>query len=93
MVEQLAGKEGDPTFLPESKWLPEYGRHMIEATPGEPYDLTVAGSLVGVEESMRSRESVALGPRRPGEGIRHPPKQCCSFVPCILSAVWRAALG
>ncbi|KAH0478183.1 MAG: uncharacterized protein KVP18_003728 [Porospora cf. gigantea A] len=60
MVEQLAGKEGDPTFLPESNWLPEYGRHMIEATPGEPYDLTVSGSLVGVEESMRSRRAKAF---------------------------------
>eukprot|EP01054_Gregarina_sp_Poly1_P002858 Gregarina_sp_Poly_1__2857@NODE_1799_length_3305_cov_756_496603_g1169_i0_p1_GENE_NODE_1799_length_3305_cov_756_496603_g1169_i0NODE_1799_length_3305_cov_756_496603_g1169_i0_p1_ORF_typecomplete_len778_score100_50GCS/PF03074_16/7_5e127GCS2/PF04107_13/11GCS2/PF04107_13/0_18S1/PF00575_23/0_13_NODE_1799_length_3305_cov_756_496603_g1169_i09143247 len=37
-----------------SEWHPEFGRHMIEATPNPPYDLGV-NSLLDVEDSLISR--------------------------------------
>eukprot|EP01055_Gregarina_sp_Pseudo9_P004702 Gregarina_sp_Pseudo_9__4701@NODE_489_length_2718_cov_185_292273_g461_i0_p1_GENE_NODE_489_length_2718_cov_185_292273_g461_i0NODE_489_length_2718_cov_185_292273_g461_i0_p1_ORF_typecomplete_len767_score138_78GCS/PF03074_16/1_6e126GCS2/PF04107_13/37GCS2/PF04107_13/0_012S1/PF00575_23/0_11_NODE_489_length_2718_cov_185_292273_g461_i03232623 len=37
-----------------SEWHPEFGRHMIEATPNPPYDLSV-NSLLDVEDSLISR--------------------------------------
>lgn len=35
-------------------WHPEFGRHMIEATPNPPYEMDL-NSLLDVEDSMLSR--------------------------------------
>lgn len=45
---------GFQTFLRGSEWHPEFGNHMIEATPSPPYLLNVNG-LLDIEESMLSR--------------------------------------
>ncbi|EZG48821.1 glutamate-cysteine ligase, catalytic subunit [Gregarina niphandrodes] len=42
------------TFLRSAEWHPEFGNHMIEATPSPPYALSVEG-VTDVEESMMSR--------------------------------------
>ncbi|EGF79020.1 hypothetical protein BATDEDRAFT_35498 [Batrachochytrium dendrobatidis JAM81] len=43
--------------VPDSSWKPEYGRYMLEGTPGVPYGSTV-DDLLTVEENMRKRRAL-----------------------------------
>ena len=40
--------------IPDSSWKPEYGRYMLEGTPGVPYGSTL-DDLLTVEDNMRRR--------------------------------------
>lgn len=51
---------------PEALWRPEYGRHMIEGTPGEPYGCTLR-DLSTVEDNMKRRRRLAEAAMLPGE--------------------------
>ncbi|KAI8374809.1 glutamate-cysteine ligase-domain-containing protein [Blakeslea trispora] len=43
---------------PDALWRPEYGRYMIEGTPGVPYGATFR-DLIGVETNMKLRRKMA----------------------------------
>lgn len=51
---KLFMKKAKATFLRGAEWHPEFGNHMIEATPSPPYSLGVEG-LLDIGESMTSR--------------------------------------
>lgn len=51
---------------PEALWRPEYGRFMIEGTPGSPYGATLR-DLAQVEDNMRRRRQIAQAAMQPGE--------------------------
>ncbi|KAI9337653.1 glutamate-cysteine ligase-domain-containing protein [Pilaira anomala] len=59
----LAGITKD---VPDALWRPEYGRYMIEGTPGEPYGATFR-DLVGVEPNMKLRRKMAHAAMNPDE--------------------------
>lgn len=48
-----------------ASWMPEFGRWMLESTPGKPYD--GLEGIVSIEPQMRSRRSRLLGALQPGE--------------------------
>ncbi|KAI8819320.1 glutamate-cysteine ligase-domain-containing protein [Fimicolochytrium jonesii] len=52
----------------ESSWKPEYGRYMLEGTPGLPYGYTLEDTLA-VEESMRRRRELATSLLPPNEAV------------------------
>ncbi|KAI8926839.1 glutamate-cysteine ligase-domain-containing protein [Entophlyctis helioformis] len=43
--------------VPDSSWKPEYGRYMLEGTPGGPYGATIEDMLT-VEDNMRKRRAL-----------------------------------
>ncbi|KAH6575011.1 hypothetical protein BASA62_002181 [Batrachochytrium salamandrivorans] len=47
----------DSGAIPDSSWKPEYGRYMLEGTPGIPYGSTV-DDLLTVEDNMRKRRAL-----------------------------------
>lgn len=51
---------------PATAWRPEYGRHMVEGTPGQPFGGTL-DSLADVEPSMRRRRQELARRLRDGE--------------------------
>lgn len=51
---------GDP-----ATWMPEFGRWMLESTPGKPY--SGLEGMADVEQNMRARRSRLLSALRPGE--------------------------
>ncbi|KAI8086863.1 glutamate-cysteine ligase-domain-containing protein [Gilbertella persicaria] len=51
---------------PSALWRPEYGRYMIEGTPGMPYGATFR-DLVGVEANMKLRRKMAHAAMNPDE--------------------------
>lgn len=51
---------------PEALWRPEYGRFMIEGTPGAPYGASFR-DLLAVEASMKKRRQLAIQAMRPDE--------------------------
>ncbi|KAI7862999.1 glutamate-cysteine ligase-domain-containing protein [Spinellus fusiger] len=57
---------GQTTTVPSSLWRPEYGRYMIEGTPGEPYGSTLQ-DLLTVEPSMRLRRRTATDAMKPNQ--------------------------
>ncbi|KAF1797940.1 glutamate-cysteine ligase-domain-containing protein [Mucor lusitanicus] len=59
----LVGIEKEP---PAALWRPEYGRYMIEGTPGLPYGATFR-DLVGVEDNMKLRRKMAHAAMDPDE--------------------------
>jgi len=50
---------------PSANWMPEYGRWMLESTPGKPYD--GLEGVTDIEQQMRSRRSRLLSALQPGE--------------------------
>jgi glutamate--cysteine ligase catalytic subunit len=74
IIEALQREEneakGDPMKLSQLKtaWRPEYGRFMIEGTPGQPYDGDLH-SLLSVEENMRLRRQLVQKYLRPNESL------------------------
>jgi glutamate--cysteine ligase catalytic subunit len=54
LKKQAKGENPKPL---ESIWRPEYGRFMIEGTPGEPYTVDVKG-ILKVESNMRNRRKL-----------------------------------
>ncbi|KAI9481397.1 MAG: glutamate-cysteine ligase-domain-containing protein [Benjaminiella poitrasii] len=63
ILEKLERAEQDfiadrTTKIPDALWRPEYGRYMIEGTPGQPYGATFR-DLVTVEENMKLRRRLA----------------------------------
>ncbi|KAI9023558.1 glutamate-cysteine ligase-domain-containing protein [Phycomyces nitens] len=58
--------EGKTKVVPDALWRPEYGRFMIEGTPGEPYGATFQ-DLLTVEPSMKLRRQLALSAMKPNE--------------------------
>ncbi|KAI8900456.1 glutamate-cysteine ligase-domain-containing protein [Globomyces pollinis-pini] len=62
-LELAAIKEGK-TF--DSSWKPEYGRYMLEGTPGLPYGATLDDLLL-VEKNMISRRQLATSLLKPGQ--------------------------
>ncbi|KAI8146644.1 glutamate-cysteine ligase-domain-containing protein [Fennellomyces sp. T-0311] len=57
---------GTSTQPPDALWRPEYGRFMIEGTPGAPYGATFR-DLLTVEASMKKRRQLALQAMQPDE--------------------------
>ncbi|KAI8802202.1 glutamate-cysteine ligase-domain-containing protein [Cladochytrium replicatum] len=55
-IEKAAEARGD---VPPSSWKPEYGRYMLESTPGAPYGSSLK-DLLSVEPSMRDRRALAI---------------------------------
>lgn len=51
---------------PEALWRPEYGRYMLESTPGLPYGATFR-DLVKVETDMKGRRVLARRAMHPGD--------------------------
>lgn len=51
---------------PPALWRPEYGRYMLESTPGLPYGATFR-DLVQVEANMKSRRRLAKSVMYPGD--------------------------
>ncbi|KAJ3412540.1 hypothetical protein HDV05_000621 [Chytridiales sp. JEL 0842] len=51
-----------------SSWKPEYGRYMLEGTPGSPYGSTLE-DLLNVEPNMRERRLLAVTALKPQERI------------------------
>lgn len=51
---------------PAALWRPEYGRYMIEGTPGLPYGATFR-DLVDVEDNMKLRRKMAHAAMDPDE--------------------------
>ncbi|KAF7727431.1 hypothetical protein EC973_007500 [Apophysomyces ossiformis] len=71
MLEELQKAEldynnGETTETPQALWRPEYGRFMLEGTPGEPYGATFR-DLLNVEKSMKLRRRLALSSMKPNE--------------------------
>ncbi|KAJ3164229.1 hypothetical protein HDU88_005541 [Geranomyces variabilis] len=52
----------------ESSWKPEYGRYMLEGTPGLPYGYQLQ-DVLGVEENMVRRRELAMSMLAPGETV------------------------
>ncbi|KAJ3270551.1 hypothetical protein HK104_004897, partial [Borealophlyctis nickersoniae] len=70
-LEKLQAAELDALargVIPESSWKPEYGRYMLEGTPGEPYGATL-DHLLDVEENMRKRRALAKSFLGPNEAL------------------------
>ncbi|KAJ3092796.1 hypothetical protein HK102_002724 [Quaeritorhiza haematococci] len=65
ILEREAKEKGERS---QSIWHPEYGRFMLEATPGSPYGATLK-DLLFVEPSMKDRRNLALGMLRPNEAL------------------------
>ena len=49
-----AGEGGESEGIPVPTFHPEYGRYMLESTPGAPYTGSIA-ALLSVEANMRYR--------------------------------------
>ncbi|KAG0169334.1 hypothetical protein DFQ28_006514 [Apophysomyces sp. BC1034] len=64
--EELDYNEGKTTKQPQALWRPEYGRFMLEGTPGAPYGSTFR-ELVTVEQNMKMRRQLALSSMKPNE--------------------------
>ncbi|KAJ1829390.1 glutamate--cysteine ligase [Coemansia sp. RSA 2599] len=62
-----AGMPGEKPEL-EALWRPEFGRYMIEGTPGQPYKSTVA-ELTNVEENMKRRRDIVSGMLKSNEMV------------------------
>ncbi|SAL96298.1 hypothetical protein [Absidia glauca] len=58
------GKQGNQA--PEALWRPEYGRYMLESTPGLPYGASFI-DLVKVEDNMKQRRRLAKSVMYPGD--------------------------
>ncbi|KAG6330349.1 hypothetical protein ID866_8741 [Astraeus odoratus] len=56
IVESLSGDSPDSVSIP--KFHPEYGRYMLESTPGSPYTGSIP-DLLSVEANMRYRRALA----------------------------------
>ncbi|KAJ3023870.1 hypothetical protein HKX48_000056 [Thoreauomyces humboldtii] len=73
----------------ESSWKPEYGRYMLEGTPGVPYGYTL-DDIMGVEENMVRRRQLATSLLHPGEAAltltNFPRLGCCGFTSPYASA-------
>ncbi|KAJ3100587.1 hypothetical protein HDU97_002117 [Phlyctochytrium planicorne] len=52
----------------ESSWKPEYGRYMLEGTPGAPYGSTLQ-DLLSVEPNMVQRRKLAQSVLKPNEAV------------------------
>ena len=46
-------------LLVNASWHPEYGRYMLEGTPGEPY-MGLPRDLLAVERNMKLRYEISL---------------------------------
>ncbi|KAI8994509.1 glutamate-cysteine ligase-domain-containing protein [Pilobolus umbonatus] len=64
--EEQAYLEGRTKTEPAALWRPEYGRYMIEGTPGMPYGATFR-DLVSVESNMKLRRKMAREAMHPDE--------------------------
>ncbi|KAJ1836125.1 glutamate--cysteine ligase [Coemansia sp. RSA 2711] len=64
---KLAGQTGEKPDL-EALWRPEFGRYMIEGTPGHPYNSTVF-ELTTVEANMKRRREIVAGLMKDDEMI------------------------
>ncbi|KAF9898631.1 hypothetical protein BX616_003791 [Lobosporangium transversale] len=53
-------------LLVDSSWHPEYGRYMLEGTPGEPY-MGLPRDLLAVERNMKLRRELARSLMKPNE--------------------------
>ncbi|KAI8981590.1 glutamate-cysteine ligase-domain-containing protein [Mycotypha africana] len=58
--------EGLTDKAPDALWRPEYGRYMIEGTPGQPYGSTFR-DLIQVEANMKLRRKLAHDAMDPDE--------------------------
>ncbi|CAO3626794.1 unnamed protein product [Cunninghamella blakesleeana] len=63
---ELDYNSGKTTQVPEALWRPEYGRYMLESTPGAPYGATLK-DLVTVENNMKRRRELAKDACHPGD--------------------------
>ncbi|ORX61668.1 GCS-domain-containing protein [Hesseltinella vesiculosa] len=63
---ELDFNSGKTTTAPEALWRPEYGRYMLESTPGEPYGATIR-DLVTVEANMNRRRFLAKQVMHPND--------------------------
>ncbi|CAD6578906.1 MAG: hypothetical protein CYPHOPRED_000704 [Cyphobasidiales sp. Tagirdzhanova-0007] len=63
-AEAIATIPGAATQIP--KFHPEYGRYMLESTPGAPYGATLK-DVLQVETNMRLRRKIARGKMHPNE--------------------------
>ncbi|KAJ3053715.1 hypothetical protein HK097_003566 [Rhizophlyctis rosea] len=54
--------------IADSSWKPEYGRYMLEGTPGVPYGSTLE-DLLTVEDNMRRRRQLAQSCLKPNEAV------------------------
>ncbi|ORZ09459.1 glutamate-cysteine ligase-domain-containing protein [Absidia repens] len=63
---ELDYNAGKTTQAPEALWRPEYGRYMLESTPGLPYGATFR-DLVHVEDNMKRRRRLAKSVMYPGD--------------------------
>ncbi|KAI9319784.1 glutamate-cysteine ligase-domain-containing protein [Dichotomocladium elegans] len=57
---------GTSKVPPEALWRPEFGRFMLESTPGAPYGATLR-DLTAVEKNMKRRRQLAQAAMLPGE--------------------------
>ncbi|RKO92617.1 hypothetical protein BDK51DRAFT_52133 [Blyttiomyces helicus] len=53
---------------PGSSWKPEFGRYMLEGTPGAPYGSTLKDLLL-VEDDMKRRRALAQSFLHPNEAV------------------------
>ncbi|ORZ19825.1 glutamate-cysteine ligase-domain-containing protein [Absidia repens] len=63
---ELDYNSGKTTEAPKALWRPEYGRYMLESTPGLPYGATFR-DLVQVEADMKGRRILANSAMHPGD--------------------------
>ncbi|KAG0277169.1 hypothetical protein BGZ96_002997, partial [Linnemannia gamsii] len=64
--EEEAAKDPAKKLLVNSSWHPEYGRYMLEGTPGEPY-MGLPRDLLEVERNMKLRRELACKFMKPNE--------------------------
>ncbi|KAF9118819.1 hypothetical protein BGW39_000844 [Mortierella sp. 14UC] len=64
--EEEANKDPAKKLLVNSSWHPEYGRYMLEGTPGEPY-MGLPRDLLEVERNMKLRRELACRFMKPNE--------------------------
>ncbi|KAF9924990.1 hypothetical protein FBU30_005154 [Linnemannia zychae] len=64
--EEEAKKDPAKKLLVNSSWHPEYGRYMLEGTPGEPY-MGLPRDLLAVERNMKLRRELARKYMKPNE--------------------------
>ncbi|KAI9356225.1 glutamate-cysteine ligase-domain-containing protein [Zopfochytrium polystomum] len=64
-LEKAALQSGNPF---PSSWKPEYGRYMLEGTPGQPYGSTL-NDLLTVEPNMRDRRKLAQSYLPKGDAV------------------------
>ncbi|CAO3574228.1 unnamed protein product [Mortierella alpina] len=64
--EEEAQKDPAKKLLVDSTWHPEYGRYMLEGTPGEPY-MGLPRDLLAVERNMKLRRELAIRFMKPNE--------------------------